>query len=58
MFAGSYWERKGLHCIIETLSLLPRLDVKLLIVGSGDEKFYGEIAELKQVRERIILRHK
>ena len=54
MFAGSYWERKGLRYIIEALSLLPRLDVKLLIVGSGDEKFYGEIAELKQVRERII----
>jgi len=54
MFTGSYWERKGLRYIIEALSLLPRLDVKLLIVGSGDEKFYGEIAELKQVRERII----
>lgn len=54
MFAGGDWERKGVAYIIEALSLLLRLDVKLLIVGSGDEKFYGQLAELKQVRERII----
>lgn len=53
MFAGSYWERKGLRYIIEALSLVPRPDVKLLIVGSGDEKYYGQLAEIKRVRERI-----
>ena len=53
MFAGSYWERKGLRYIIEALSLVPRPDVKLLIVGSGDEKYYGQFAEIKQVRERV-----
>jgi UDP-glucose:(heptosyl)LPS alpha-1,3-glucosyltransferase len=53
MFAGSYWERKGLRYIIEALSLVPRPDVKLLIVGSGDRKFCGQLAEIKQVRERI-----
>ena len=54
MFAGGDWERKGVSSIIEALSLVPRPHVKLLIVGSGDEKFYGQLAQQKQVRERII----
>ena len=54
MFAGGDWERKGVPYIIEALSLLTRPDVKLLIIGSGDEKFYGQLAELKQVRGRIV----
>ena len=54
IFAGGDWERKGVPYIIEALSLLPRPDVKLFISGSGDEIFYGQLAELKQVRERII----
>ena len=54
MFAGCDWERKGVLHIIEALSLLLRPDVKLFIVGSGDEKFYGQLAEQKQARERII----
>jgi UDP-glucose:(heptosyl)LPS alpha-1,3-glucosyltransferase len=54
MFAGGDWERKGLLYLIGALALLPRLDVRLLIIGSGDEEFYGQLAELKQVRERII----
>ncbi len=54
MFAGGDWERKGVPYIIEALSLLPRLDVKLFTCGSGDEIFYSQLAELKQVRERII----
>jgi UDP-glucose:(heptosyl)LPS alpha-1,3-glucosyltransferase len=53
IFAGGDWERKGVPSIIEALSLLPRLDVKLVISGSGDEKFYGQLAELKLVRERM-----
>ena len=54
MFAGGDWERKGVLYLIGALALLPRLDVRLLIIGSGDEEFYGHLAELKQVRERII----
>jgi UDP-glucose:(heptosyl)LPS alpha-1,3-glucosyltransferase len=54
MFAGSDWGRKGLRYIMEALSLLPRSDVKLLVVGSGDEKFHSQLAESKQVRERVI----
>jgi len=54
MFAGDDWERKGVPYIIEALSLLLRPDVKLLIVGSDDKKLYGQLAELKGVRERII----
>jgi len=53
MFAGGDWERKGLLYVIEALSLLLRPRVKLLIVGRGDEKLYGQLAELKRVRERI-----
>ena len=53
MFAGGDWERKGLLCVIGALSLLIRPNVKLLVVGSGDSKFYGQFAELKRVRERI-----
>ena len=53
MFAGGDWERKGLPYVIGALSLLPRPDVKLLVVGSGDEKLYSQLAELKQVRERM-----
>ena len=54
MFAGGDWERKGVLYVIEALSLLPQPDVKLLVIGNGDEKFYGQLAELKQVRDRII----
>ena len=54
MFAGCDWERKGVRYLIEAFALLPRLDVRLLIIGSGDGEFYGHLAELKQVRERII----
>jgi len=54
MFAGGDWERKGVPYIIGALSLLTRPDVKLVVVGSGDRKFYGQLAELKQVGERII----
>ncbi len=54
MFAGGDWERKGVHYLIEALALLSRLEVRLVIIGSGDEEFYGQLAELKQVRERVI----
>ncbi len=54
MFAGGDWERKGVLHIIEALSLVQRPDVKLFICGSGDDKFYGQLAELKRVRDRII----
>ena len=57
MFAGGDWERKGVLYVLEALSLLPRPDVKLLVVGSGDDQFYGQLAELKRVRERIIFVH-
>ena len=53
MFAGGDWERKGLPYVIGALSLLPRPDVKLLIIGSGDEELYSQLAELKLVRERM-----
>ena len=53
MFVGGDWERKGVPHVIEALSLLLRPDVKLFIVGRGDEKFYSQLAELKLVRERI-----
>jgi UDP-glucose:(heptosyl)LPS alpha-1,3-glucosyltransferase len=53
MFAGGDWERKGVRYVIEAFSLLPQSDVKLLVIGNGDEKFYGQFAELKQVRDRI-----
>ena len=54
IFAGGDWERKGVPYIIEALRLLLSPNVKLFISGSGDEKFYSQLAELKQVRERII----
>ena len=54
MFAGGDWERKGVLHIMEALSLVQRPDVKFFICGSGDEKFYGQLAELKRVRDRII----
>ena len=54
MFAGGDWERKGVRYIVEALPLLSKRNVKLIIIGSGDEKFYGQLAELKRVRDRII----
>ena len=48
LFAGGDWERKGVLYLIEALSLLLRPDIKLLVIGSGDRKFYGQLAELKQ----------
>jgi UDP-glucose:(heptosyl)LPS alpha-1,3-glucosyltransferase len=54
MFAGGDWERKGVRYIIEALPPLSKRNVKLIIIGRGDEEYYGRLAELKQVRERII----
>ena len=54
MFAGGDWERKGVPYIVEALSLLTRSDVKLFIVGSGDEKLYKQLAKPKRLGERII----
>ena len=54
MFAGGDWERKGVLHIMEALLLVHRPDVKLFICGSGDEKFYGQLAELKRVRDSVI----
>ncbi len=54
MFAGGDWERKGVRYIVEALPLLSNRTVTLIIIGSGDEKFYGQLAELRGVRERII----
>jgi len=54
LFVGGDWERKGVRYIIEALSSLSDPRVKLLIIGSGDEKFYGQLAEQRQVRERIL----
>ncbi len=53
-FVGGDWERKGVRYVIEALSLLPHTDVKLFIVGSGDKEFYGQLAEQRQVRRRIL----
>ena len=53
MFAGGDWERKGVRYIIEALPLLSKRNVKLIIIGSGDEEYYGRLAELEQVRDRI-----
>ncbi len=54
MFVGGDWERKGVRYLIESLSRLVTTDVRLLIIGSGDEKSYGQLAEQRQVRERIV----
>ncbi len=54
LFAGGDWERKGVRYILEALPLLSKRNTKVIISGSGDEKFYGRLAELKRVRERII----
>ena len=54
LFAGGDWERKGVRHILEALPLLSKRNTRVIISGSGDEKFYGQLAELKGVRERII----
>jgi UDP-glucose:(heptosyl)LPS alpha-1,3-glucosyltransferase len=53
MFAGGDWERKGVRYIIEALPLLSKRNVKLIIIGRGDEEYYGRLAELEQVRDRM-----
>ena len=53
LFAGGDWERKGLRYVIEALSLLQRSDVRLLISGRGDERFYSQLAASKEVSDRI-----
>ena len=53
LFAGNDWERKGVRCIIETLSFLPEQRVRLLVVGKGDTEAYEHFALEKQVREQV-----
>jgi len=53
LFAGGDWERKGVRCIIEALSLLPQRDVRLLVVGDGDVETYRCLARDRQVEGRV-----
>ena len=53
LFAGGDWERKGVRCIIEALSLLPQRDVRLLVVGDGDVEAHQRLARHRQVEERV-----
>ncbi len=54
MFAGGDWERKGVPYIIEALARLSTFDIKLLIIGSGNEKYYLKFARHKRVEKQTI----
>jgi len=54
LFVGHFWERKGLPQLIEAVSLIPRQDVKLVILGRGDASLYKDIARNKAVDERVV----
>ncbi|TES89994.1 MAG: glycosyltransferase family 1 protein [Candidatus Cloacimonadota bacterium] len=53
LFVGGQWGRKGLACIIKSLSLL-RNNAVLLVVGVGDIKKYQCLSEQYGVRDKII----
>ncbi|HHT9106129.1 MAG TPA: glycosyltransferase family 4 protein [Candidatus Wujingus californicus] len=55
IFVGSGFKRKGLRHIIDTLSLIDRgKNMKLLIAGNGNVRFYQRLAKEKGVSDRII----
>jgi UDP-glucose:(heptosyl)LPS alpha-1,3-glucosyltransferase len=55
VFVGRHdWERKGLPCVMQALALIPRDDVKLLVVGEGDPALYTDMARGGGVENRVI----
>jgi glycosyltransferase involved in cell wall biosynthesis len=51
LFVGGEWERKGLRHAIEALSGAPAWH--LVVVGSGDQQSYGELARRLGVEQRL-----
>ena len=54
LFVGGDWARKGLKYVIEALALVSREEVKLVVVGPGDQDPYLEIARKKGVERRVV----
>ena len=55
LFVGSYWGRKGLQYAIQALALVPREDVKLVVVGKWlAQESYLEMARKGGVEDRVV----
>lgn len=54
LFVGSGFERKGLSFLIKSLCYLDKENVKLLIVGKGNNKAYLKIHKKLGLRDKII----
>ena len=54
LFAGYEWERKGLESLIKALGKIPHKKTKILVVGSGDEEKYKQIARDSGVVKRVV----
>ena len=54
LFAGSGFERKGLATALEALPQLADGDARLLVLGKGDVRPYGALAERLGVAARVV----
>jgi glycosyltransferase involved in cell wall biosynthesis len=52
VFVGSEWDRKGLRLIIDALVDAP--EWRLVVVGAGDEKAFGQYATSRGVGGRVL----
>jgi len=54
LFVGSGFERKGLKTLIDSIPLLKKDDIKVLVIGKGNAKKYKILAERQSISEKII----
>ncbi|MFH1563254.1 MAG: glycosyltransferase family 4 protein [Nitrospirota bacterium] len=54
LFVAHEFKRKGLKYLIEALPLVTNDKVKILVVGSGNERNFVELAKRLEIKERVI----
>ncbi len=54
LFVGSGFERKGLKTLIDSISLLKKGDLKVMVIGKGNARRYKTLAEKHGISEKII----
>jgi UDP-glucose:(heptosyl)LPS alpha-1,3-glucosyltransferase len=54
LFVGSGFERKGLRTVISALSFLKNQNIRVLVIGRGNESRYRTLAGRAGISERIV----
>jgi UDP-glucose:(heptosyl)LPS alpha-1,3-glucosyltransferase len=53
LLIGNDWRNKGLDALLKAVALCPDVPLKLLVVGSDDQRSYKEILQSLRLEERV-----